>query len=286
VLGLASGQIIALNLPRAFAKSLDVGSTSTLDYANRLMQVPLDVLASGAAVALFPTLSRLWVENRPEELRQAFSAALQRTIVFMFFACAMLMALAWPLVHLLLEHGKFKAADTAVTANVLRCYALCLPALGTQQLLARGFYATDRSQEPIGVGIMAMAAFFLFGFVATQVPLPGGAGLALAAALATTLLSAGLWITLRRHLGDLQDAKVARAAVIGLVLAVAAGTVAWGTTEVLVSLLRHYDTDLTFGPLKLVVRLIFLAGGTVTGGGLWLVVGKRLGVADLRRKAS
>jgi putative peptidoglycan lipid II flippase len=198
----------------------------------------------------------------------------------------MLMALAWPLVHLLLEHGKFKAADTAVTANVLRCYALCLPALGTQQLLARGFYATDRSQEPIGVGIMAMAAFFLFGFVATQVPLPGGAGLALAAALATTLLSAGLWITLRRHLGDLQDAKVARAAVIGLVLAVAAGTVAWGTTEVLVSLLRHYDTDLTFGPLKLVVRLIFLAGGTVTGGGLWLVVGKRLGVADLRRKAS
>lgn len=286
VLGLASGQIIALNLPRFFAKSLDIGSTSTLDYANRLMQVPLDVLASGAAVALFPTLSRLWVEDKPEELRAAFGAALQRTLVLMFFAAAMLMALAWPAIHLVLEHGKFKAGDTAITANVLRCYALCLPALGAQQLLARGFYATNRSQEPVGVGVMGIAAFFIFGAIATMFPLPGGAGLALAAVAATTLLSAGLWITLRKHLGDLGDAKIARAAVIGLVLAVVAGLVAWATSEALFHMLRHYDTDLTFGPVKLVVRLVLLAGGAVTGGGLWLMVGKRLGVADLRRKAS
>ena len=73
-LGLASGQIIALNLPRALASWLDEGALSSLDYANRLMQVPLDLLASSVAVALFPTISRLFIEENHDELRTTFDA--------------------------------------------------------------------------------------------------------------------------------------------------------------------------------------------------------------------
>jgi putative peptidoglycan lipid II flippase len=61
--GLASGQIIALVLPRFFAASAQLGDLSALDYANRLVTVPLAVLASGPAIALFPTLVQHHVNN-------------------------------------------------------------------------------------------------------------------------------------------------------------------------------------------------------------------------------
>jgi hypothetical protein len=46
VFGLASGQIIALNLPRFLAGGLGEGDLTAIDNANRLMQLPLAVFAS------------------------------------------------------------------------------------------------------------------------------------------------------------------------------------------------------------------------------------------------
>jgi len=286
VMGLASGQIIALNLPRAFAKFLPVGSTSTLDYANRLMQVPLDVLASSAAVALLPTISRLWVEHKPLELNAAFGKALARNISVMLFATSMTIALAQTLIHLLLEHGKFGHEATLSTAAVLRCYALCLPALGTQQLLARGFYATNRSQEPVAIGFIAVVLFFVFGAVAVQFPVLGPSGLALAAAASTSIMSAMLWWTLRRHLGDLEDKQVVRSALTSLIMAVVVGISAHYVGVAMHHFLHHYDTDRTFGPLKLAVRTSMFVVPAAIGSAIWIVAGSRLGVADLRRRTA
>ena len=275
-LGLASGQIIALNLPRAFAKFLDVGATTSLDAANRLMQVPLDLLASSVAVALFPTLSRLFIESKPDELRENFDAALARIIGAMLFAAAMLLVLAHPLVSLLLEHGSFNATDARETAFVLQCYALCLPALGAQQLLARGFFATDRPREPVVIGFAAMIIFLVLGAIATRFPLPGGASLALAAAVATSVLSALLWRSLRRHLA-LDGKAVARALVRGALLALAAGIVAGVLVLVIGSLVARFDTDAAPQLVKLAARalVVFVAGGAGTG--VWIVVSKRVG---------
>lgn len=277
-LGLASGQIIALNLPRAFAKVMPVGSTSSLDYANRLMQVPLDLLASGAAVALFPTLARLFVDEKPDELRETFGKALARNLAWMLMAAAMTAALARPLVALLLEHGKFSRADGNVTALVLQCYALCLPALGAQQLLARGFYATNRNRAPIGAGLFAMALFLLLGAFAVRLPLPGGAGLALAAAVSTSVLSLLLYRSLRKQLGDWGDAHLRQIAFRGLICALLAGGIAFAVSSGAAHFLASWDTPQTLAPLKLGVRALVLILGGGFGLGFWLVLGKRIGV--------
>ena len=270
--GLASGQIIALNLPRAFAKYLELGATTSLDAANRLMQVPLDLLASSVAVALFPTLSRLFIEDKPDELRQNFDAALARIVGAMLFAAAMLLVLAHPLVSLLLEHGSFGRNDARETALVLQCYALCLPALGAQQLLARGFFATERAREPVGIGLVAMAVFLVLGLGAIQFPLPGGASLALAAAVATSVLSGLLWRALRKHLG-LDGAVLGRALVRAAAAAVLAGLVAGA----LVLVMQGLVAPLEGGALKLLARALVVAVGGGAGAGVW-VLGQRRAV--------
>ncbi len=278
VLGLASGQIIALNLPRAFAKWLPSTAFASLDSANRLMQVPLDLLASSVAVALFPTLSRLFIEGDDAELRTSFDAALARINGAMLFAAAMLLVLAHPLVALLLEHGSFGAQDARETAFVLQCYALCLPALGAQQLLARGFFATDRAREPVWIGLGAMALFLVLGGVATQFPLAGGASLALAAAVSTSVLSLLLWRSLQKHL-NLDGAAAIRALGRGALVALGAGIAAGLAVLVVGGLVAKFgfDTDLAPQGVKLVARALVVAVGGGAGVGVWLTASRKFG---------
>ncbi|BCM88238.1 putative lipid II flippase MurJ [Abditibacteriota bacterium] len=271
-LGLASGQIIALNLPRAFGKLLGEGATTSLDNANRLMQVPLDLLASSAAVALLPTLSRLWIDNDVSGMRREFGSALKRNIRFMLFAAAMLWALSNPLIRLVLQHGKFGTKDAAETALVLRCYALCLPALGAQQLLARGFYATGRGSEVVGLGAFAMALFFPLGFIGTLVHLPGGAGLALAAAGSTSVLSALLAWKLREQWGTLGAKNLPQSIMRSAICALIGGGVAWTVAHYAGHYAIPFDTNTTPQMLRLGVRLLVFALGACAGGGIWKVL--------------
>jgi putative peptidoglycan lipid II flippase len=282
-LGLASGQIIALNLPRAFAKVLPVGATSSLDYANRLMQVPLDVLASSAAVALLPTIARLWVEEKPDELRATFEKSLRRNLGLMFFATAMTLALAPSIIHLLLERGKFDARNASDTALVLRCYAFCLPALGAQQLLARGFYATGKNTKPVGIGLIAMALFLILGALAVKLPVPGAAALAIAAAISTSVLSLLLWRELRKLLGRFEGPGFWAGVLKSGAVAALGGGVAWGVASGLSVALKSYDTELTLSLLKIGVRILIVVGGAGAGGAVWLAASKALGLANFKR---
>lgn len=272
VLGLASGQIIALNLPRAFGKLLATGATTSLDNANLLMQVPLDLLASSAAVALLPTLSRLWIDNDAGEMRREFGSALKRNIRFMLFAATMLWALSNPLIRLVLQHGKFGTQDAAETALVLRCYALCLPALGAQQLLARGFYATGRGADVVGIGAFAMLLFFPLGFIGTLVHLPGGAGLALAAAVSTSVLSALLAWKLREQWGGLGAKNLPQSIMRSLICAVVAGVVAWTVAHFAGRFAAPFETNATPQLLRIGVRLLVFGLGACAGGGIWKVL--------------
>ncbi len=270
VLGLASGQIIALNLPRAFGKLVGAGDTTSLDAANRLMQVPLDLLASSAAVALLPTLSRLWVEDAVPDMKREFGTALKRNIRAMLFSTAMLLALAPSLVALTLQNGKFSAHDARDTAYVLRCYALCLPALGAQQLLSRGFYATNQGAQVVSVGALAIALFFPLGWIGTQLHLPGGAGLALAAAASTSVLSCILARKLWVQWGETLGAKhLPQSAFRSLVLAVAAGVLSGLVAHLAGNLAASFASDQASPLVKLIARLLVFGLGSGTGLLIW-----------------
>ncbi len=283
VLGLASGQIIALNLPRAFGSFLAPGAITSLDNANRLMQVPLDLLASSAAVALLPTLSRLHIEAKPLEMRAAFGAALAKNLALMLFATTMLMALSPFLIHLLLERGKFTARDAQETSLVLVCYALCLPALGAQQLLARAFYATESGREVVSIGLAAMALFFVFGALSLSFPLPGGAGLALAAALSTSILSFAMALKLRAKWGEIGGATLKKTLIFGLLAAILCGLGARGASAGAAHFLAGFDTQSTPQLLKLSARTLVFGLGAATGLGIWATLSRRLGLANLAR---
>lgn len=282
VFGLASGQIIALNLPRfiAYATPLQLPS---IGYANRLMQVPLDLLASGPAIALFPTLALLAAQNNTGELRKQISLTLRRTLVLTALATALLAGLRVPLVHFLLEHGEFTATDTAIVAPVLGCYALCVLGLGAQQILARGFYAIGDVRPPIFIGLGAMALFAVAARLITAF-IPGASGLALAAAVAVTVLGFSLWWALRVKLGGWDEGATA----VTLAKSAAAALASYGATYLVgqtglhMISAAHLDEASANVLLKYASRGAVVGIGAVCGALVFVILGSILRLNELR----
>lgn len=233
VFGLASGQIIAMNLPRFFGVGLSEGTISGLDNANRLMLLPIDVLASGPAIALYPTLALLAAQGQFNQLRFQLVATMRRILVMTLLATALLMALRVPLIQVLLEHGKFDAADTQFTASILFCYCFGVVGLSLQRLLARGFYAMGETRTPVVAGVVAMAYFCISSYLLVVAAKGDKAALeaappllALNAAFAISFVALWMGIALSRRLGGWDFGETAAAFRKGLIAAIAAYLVA------------------------------------------------------------
>lgn len=195
--GLASGRILSLSLPLLIA--LD---KTAVTNASRLAILPLELLASGSAIAIFPTLSALAARGELGEVKNQLFWLLNRVVKRLCVASLALVALSFPLVKILFQYGKFSASDANLTAQVLMIVALSLPALGAQQLLARGFFALGDNKTPVVAGLGAMALFGVLALVSDAFQL-GTLGISGASVVAICVLAAVLWRELRKKLRDL-----------------------------------------------------------------------------------
>lgn len=199
--GLASGRILSLQLPVQLA-AMQGSEPTAITNASRLAILPLELIASGSAIAIFPTLSLLAARGENDEIRRQLSAVLRRTIKLLVLAALALLLLAFPLVKLLFEHGKFNDADAALTAKVLMLTALSLPALGVQQLLARGFFALGDNATPVKAGAAAILLFCLLSIGSNALQW-GTLGVTASSVASVAVLAFMLWRGLARRLGTL-----------------------------------------------------------------------------------
>jgi putative peptidoglycan lipid II flippase len=199
----------------------------------------------------------------------------------MLLATSLLMALRYPIIHLLLEHGKFNTADTEFTSKVLFCYAFGVLGLGLQQVLARGFYAMRNTLPPVIIGAATMILYCFLAFLVVKVWPIGAMGLAGAAALSLTLLAIAMAVTLRRSLGGWDNGKTRDLFLKGLLAAIVAFFAAQFIGGFLMHALAAYDTDHTRVIVKLVMRLVMLCGGTLAGVAAFIIAAILLRIEEL-----
>ena len=149
------------------ASLLVTGSISWLYYADRLMEVPIGVVAVALGTVLLPNLSRLHTEDDREGFASTLDWGFRMAILFALPAAAALFVLAVPLVGTMFHHGEFDARDARMTAAALQAFALGLPALVLVKIAAPGFFARQDTRTPfryaavsVGVNIAAGLAMF------------------------------------------------------------------------------------------------------------------------------
>jgi putative peptidoglycan lipid II flippase len=166
--------------------SSDPGAVAHLNYADRILQLPLGFVAVGAGIVLLPELARLVQSGAAAaEHHAAQNRSLELALAMAMPAAVALAVLAAPIVELLFQRGAFGPQDATATATALAALAPGLPAAGLMRILAQPFFARERSRPPLLATLAAVTTTAAAAFV-LQRP-AGTAGIAAG-------VSAGAWV--------------------------------------------------------------------------------------------
>ena len=204
-LGLAAVQINVF-VNTYLATSQEEGAVSVLNYAFRIMYLPIGLFGVSIATAALPDIARRANEGDTAGMQRTISSALRMMLMLNVPATVGLIALAHPIVAVLLERGHFNAHNTLATTAALIFYAPGLLGYSAVKIASPSFYSLRDSRTPVIVSVIAVLANLTINLMLVRVM--GYRGLALGTALAA-MFNAGtlLWL-LRRRLGGLDDRRV------------------------------------------------------------------------------
>src|SRR6516162_7621652 len=133
---------------RYFASS-GIGDIARLNYAKRLLAVPIAVLGQATGQASLPFFARLFGEKRLREFADTVNGSVYRVSAASFLASAWMMAAALPLIDLVYRRGHFIFSDSTRTALYFFVFSVSLAFWSAQGLYARAFYAAGDTLTPM-----------------------------------------------------------------------------------------------------------------------------------------
>jgi putative peptidoglycan lipid II flippase len=267
--GLAATQVnIFVNTQ--LATGLGTGAVSWLNYAFRLMYLPIGLFGVSIATAVLPAAARHAAADDLRSIRDTVSRGLGLMMALNIPAALGLAVLATPIVRLLFERGQFLPGDTAATAAALQFYAVGLVGYSTARIASPVFYAIGRTRVPMFASVVSMTCN-VAASVALVRPL-GFRGLALGTSLAALANAIVLIVFLRRHLHGVEGRRLSVAFLKVTIASLAMAAAAWSVHRTLDGVLP--GSSAAFQALRL---------GTAIVTGVLVLVGsaKLIGLEEL-----
>ncbi|HEV3399175.1 MAG TPA: murein biosynthesis integral membrane protein MurJ, partial [Actinomycetes bacterium] len=236
-------------------------------------QLPHGVFAVSVMTALLPPLSEQAVARDWDAFRATLSRGIRLTAAVLLPAALGYLALAGPIVRLLLEHGVVTEASTSLLVPVLMVFVLGLVPFSTFQLVLRAFYALQDTRTTFlvnlaAVGVNAASNLLLFSLLPERWKIPG---LALGHALHYIVGSALLLWLLSRRIGGLGGTRILGA--VGRMLAA-------GLVMFVVVIMVDRAVGATLGP-GLGRDLVTVVAGVAAGAATYLGMARLLRVQEL-----
>jgi len=225
-LGLAAVQVNVF-VNTVLATGEGTGAVSWLNYAFRLMYLPIGLFGVSIGTAALPEISRHAASSDLPAMRRTVSDSLRLMLMLNVPATVGMMVLAHPIVALLLERGSFGPADTAATAAAVICYAPGLLGYAVVKVASPTFYALRDSRTPVIISAVSVALNVALNLALVRVA--GFRGLALGTAIAATVNAALLLWLLRARIGGLDGRQNTRAFILITIASVFMGVAAWGS---------------------------------------------------------
>jgi putative peptidoglycan lipid II flippase len=133
---------------RHFASS-GVGEITRLNYAKRLMAVPIAVLGQATSQASLPFFAHLFGEKRMQEFAATVNASIYKIAAAALLATGFMMAAALPLIDLVYRRGHLTFTDSQEIAVYFFWFSASLIFWSAQGLYARAFYAAGNTLTPM-----------------------------------------------------------------------------------------------------------------------------------------
>lgn len=230
--GLAATQINLL-ITTELATS-QPGAASWLQYAFRVMYLPIGLFGVSIATAVLPAISRAISIDDLAAVRRTVAHGIVLMLVVNVPATVGLLVVAPEAVRLLFERGRFVAADTAATSLAVQCYAIGLVGYSAARIVSPVFYALGRSRIAVTSSVLSVALNLVLSLVLMR--RIGFSGLALATALSAIVNGAFSLVLLRRELGSVEGRRIVATAIKMAMSSVAMAAATKGTLLAAVAL--------------------------------------------------
>jgi len=218
---------IGIAIDRNLASRTGGESIAWMQFATRLIQLPIGLISAAVSLAILPTLSQYGseaasdqcqisniqcptsnvkrqtsnVKYETSEFQRTLALGLKMVLVAIIPATVGLFVLATPIVSLLYQHGNFDARDTVQTAMALRYYLLGLTFAAIDLPLVFAFYARKDTLTPALVGMLGVVVYLVVALSLIR-PL-GMIGLILANSTQLTIHALTMLVLIQRRLGGL-----------------------------------------------------------------------------------
>lgn len=200
VAGLAIRQInLAVDL--ILASLLVSGSIASLNYGNRLMQLPLGIFGVSAGVAVLPLFSEYSATKEWSKLAESLRFSLLSICFIMLPVTAMIIGMGKDLIRLLFMRGAFNETSLHMTYIALVCYSLGLVFYSINRVLIPLFYANKDTKTPVKISAVIVVINILLNIVLMH--FFAHAGLALATSISALIQTIVLWNVLRKKMPQL-----------------------------------------------------------------------------------
>ena len=226
VLGVGAVQINVVVNTQLASHLQENGPVSWLNYAFRIMYLPIGLFGVAVGVVHLRNVSRQAARRRWEEIKATVAGSIKLVSFLAIPSMVGLVVLATPVVRVLFERGDFEPVDTVRTAQALTLYSLGLLGYSCIKVYVPTFYALSDTRTPVRISLLAVVANLAINLtLILLLPAPlKYLGLALGTAGSATLNNVLLARNLCRKLGSLRSYQVgssmARMSVAALVMGV------------------------------------------------------------------
>jgi putative peptidoglycan lipid II flippase len=183
--GLSINQINPV-ISRMLGSFLQGGSISVLNYADRVLQLPLGIFVIAISQSVLPLLSKQ-ARDDTEGFRDFIRDALRFALFLVAPVAAGLFLVSDEIIHLLFFRGAFSEWAWHATSTALALYGLGLPGMASSTVILRAMYARRMPRAAVTLTFVTVAVNLCASLL--LMPMFAYAGLAAATATAFTCAS-------------------------------------------------------------------------------------------------
>ncbi len=182
------------------ASALRTGSIAFLNFAVTIYRLPFAVISQAINSVILKEFSEKIALFEREKAKQLFLDGIKTNIFLLTPISILMIVLANPIVSLILERGKFDAAQVTSTAFALQFYAVGLIGWGIHALTVRIFSARIDIKTSVILNFFMLITNITLSVILVKTSLEY-AGLALATSISFLLFSLVRIVVLRNKLG-------------------------------------------------------------------------------------
>ena len=261
----------------SFALYLPAGAVTAISGAFHLWQLPVALFGVAVGMVVLPSVSRMSLTQGDNGIAEHLAQAMRFVAFFAVPSAVFLGIWGEEIVSIFFQRGRFDAAASALTGQVLAAYSLGLLGYAGMKVLQPVFLALEKPWAPACLALVACAISNSLNYTFVHVFHLGASWLALTTSVVTTLNFLFYFLYLRHLLGGMAE----RTLLPGVLRIIAAGTVlgiiCWQTREL-------FFNDFT--SWSFFARFSALAVGGVLTGGIYLFAAFIFRVPELQMFAS